>query len=585
MPKCLVTEILHDKTLGASLRPSLFADFQRQGKVKERLELPITSSLREQLMRIISRLTLLLLCLTIATLNARADGGFLYGLNSPGTVSVNANKIYGLSSSFDPDYPSVNTQQAWRDLALDGGNQYAIRGDGQVSLNGGKLWKLPYTSATRWFWIDLEFADGSTYALQQNGSIAVDSSVVGGLPRDNFVFTSLQVLNSATYSLRSDGSIFKNTGNTPLFTFHAGNGVQGSGDGEENDTLWVTLQVDPTGQYLYALRTDGILYRGQLNGGNTDGELVDALPFPNLVFTYGNLYSDFALLSNGNWTILRVDGEVYQAPNALTPVVDFSGSGNSAGEFFLDLALFNDQFFALRSDGKVFAEGFTDAILKLPGNGYGHIELSTSEPNLSGSKNIKPSVVTYKISTLTDSPVVVPVIATDVETPSAELTVTPGDAPAGAIWDASTRTFTWTAPEVTGKYTFSYIVADSTNSSKTYSSTVKVNAPDTDPTKNKPPYVPKIKGAAPIIGYEFRVYIPLSDPNGDPVTVTVNTADYPFNTGAYYNPATSEFVWTPSNLDIGKQTAVLTLSDGTTTKNLKLKLDVKSPLFIPPLPL
>jgi Holliday junction resolvasome RuvABC ATP-dependent DNA helicase subunit len=39
MAERFVTETIHDKTLDVSLRPGLFADFQGQGKVKERLEL------------------------------------------------------------------------------------------------------------------------------------------------------------------------------------------------------------------------------------------------------------------------------------------------------------------------------------------------------------------------------------------------------------------------------------------------------------------------------------------------------------------------------------------------------------------
>ena len=44
MPKRFVTETIHDKTLDVSLRPSLFADFQGQGKVKERLDLAVQAA-------------------------------------------------------------------------------------------------------------------------------------------------------------------------------------------------------------------------------------------------------------------------------------------------------------------------------------------------------------------------------------------------------------------------------------------------------------------------------------------------------------------------------------------------------------
>lgn len=44
MPERFVTETIHDKTLDASLRPGLFADFAGQRKVKERLELAVEAA-------------------------------------------------------------------------------------------------------------------------------------------------------------------------------------------------------------------------------------------------------------------------------------------------------------------------------------------------------------------------------------------------------------------------------------------------------------------------------------------------------------------------------------------------------------
>ena len=44
MAERFVTETIHDKTLDVSLRPSLFMDFQGQGKVKERLELAVEAA-------------------------------------------------------------------------------------------------------------------------------------------------------------------------------------------------------------------------------------------------------------------------------------------------------------------------------------------------------------------------------------------------------------------------------------------------------------------------------------------------------------------------------------------------------------
>ena len=521
------------------------------------------------------RTTLFLLTLAILTsvaIPAVAQGPYLYGLNAAGNVSVNGNKINTLSGG-----------QAWRDLAIVNGDQFALRGDGLVVSNGVKLWSLSSNSTSLWLWTQLQIDSGSFYQLRQDGKLAVDKDVVGTLPQGSFYFTSLQVINSATYSLRSDGNVYKNTGSTPLFTFRAGIGVNGGGNGEENDTIWYMLKRDPTGQYLYALRTDGVLRRGQLSSVTLGGELVNSFPPPTSSGSFADLYFDFEFGNvTDDWIVLCANGKAYRAPNALAEAINFPGGGN--GIFYLDLAVLSNEFFALRSDGRTYNQNSTNLLVKLPGTDYGRIEMSAVPPNLAGQKNIPPAVVLYTIPVNTDTPVKIPVIATDVETPTSDLIVTPVSVPTGAVWDANALVLTWTTPANKGNYVFSYIVDDGKGSAKTYKSKIQVKLPDIDSAKDKPPYLPKINKAGALVGQEYRVYIPLNDPDGDPVTATVDTNSYPFNVGAQYDSMTSEFIWTPTNADLGKKTIVFILSDGTTTKKLNLKIEVKSPIFVPPLP-
>jgi hypothetical protein len=542
--------------------------------------LPVTPKDHMRTIRWVLVLTLLMPALG----GAAADSGYLYGLNWAGSVSVNANRINALPGNFDPNFPLLRRQEAWLDLAIAQGDQYALRGDGLVVSNGVKLWGLPFTT-NAWLWTQLQVDGGTIYQLRQDGKLAVNKDVAATLPVESFYFTSLEASGGATYSLRSDGNVYKNGGATALFAFRAGTGLGGGGDGAEDDTLWYTLKRNPSGQYLYALRTDGVLRRAQLPAGAQAGELVDSFPFPNQAYTTSDLYVDFEFDDvTGAWVVLRADGKVYREPNALTEADDFPGGGPGSGVFYWDLAVYDGRYYALRSDGRVYVEGGASELLKLPGTGYGRIELSGVPPNLAGQKNNAPSVVQYTIPINTDTPVNVPVIATDVETPTNELIVTPVDTPAGSAWDAGALAFTWTTPTNKGNHVFSYIVDDGSGSAKTYKSKIQVKLPDADPAKNKPPYVPKIKGAAALVGQTYRVHVPLHDPDGDPVTATVNTNAYPFNAGAQYDPVMSEFTWTPASTDLGKQTAVFTLSDGTTTKTLKLKVEVKSPLFVAPLP-
>lgn len=525
--------------------------------------------------------------LASVSMRTAAAGGYLYSLNSSGNLSVNGSKINALPGSFDPSAPLLLPEQAWRDLAILDGSRYALRGDGLIYRNGAKLFRLPFDPILGAPWTQLEVVSGTTYALRQDGEIAVSGGVVGSVPPGGFAFASLEVVSNATYSLRSDGAVFKNTGSTPIFTFQAGAGLFGGGDGQEDDTVWIELKTDPTGQYLYGLRTDGNLYRGRISGAVTNGQLVDSFPFPAsaLDYSFGSLYWDFEFDDVAtNWVVLRVNGKVYREPDARQEADDFPGSGNVTDEQFFDLGVYNGKYFALRSDGRVYREGSNANLVYLGGRGYGRIQLSAIAPDLSGHKNIKPAVVQYAIAVNTGLPVKVPVIATDVETPADDLTVTPVSAPSNSVWDAGTRTFTWTASDVIGTYTFSYEVADTGGRTNTYKSKVQVKLPDVVLGKNYPPYVPKLKGAVALVGQECRLYIPLGDPDNDPVTASVDPAAYPFSVGAVYDAMTSEFVWTPTITDIGKRSVAFTLSDGTLTKKLKVQIQVGSPLLIAPLP-
>jgi hypothetical protein len=526
----------------------------------------------------------LALAVAVSSVATVVQAQYLYSLNTVGNVSVNGNKINTLKGSFDPSAPLESPDQAWRSLAIVAGDQFALRGDGLVVSNGVKMWQLPVTSNI-WFWTQLQIENGSFYELRQDGKLAMDKDLAGTLPQGNYYFSGLQVVAGATYSLRTDGNVYKNTGTTPLFTFRAGAGVFGGGDGAESDTLWMTLKRDSTGQYIYALRTDGVLYRGQLTGGSTGGEQVDSLPFPNGSFTSGNLYTDFEFDQvNGAWIALRADGNVYRAPNALTATNNFPGGGNGTGVFYMDLAVSGNVFFVLRSDGRVYSQYSTNLLVKLPGTDYGRMEMSAVPPNFAGQKNILPAVVQYTIPVNTETPVRVPVIATDVETPASSLIVTPVTVPPGAVWDANALWLTWTTSNAKGNFLFTYTVDDGAGKPKTYKSTIQVKLPDTDPAKNKPPYLPKINKAGALVGYEYRMYIPLNDPDGDVVTAAVDPDAYPFNAGARYDAATSEFIWTPTIADLGKKTAQFFLNDGLNTKTFKLKILVNSPIFVQPLP-
>jgi hypothetical protein len=535
-------------------------------------------------MKIIARLLVLGLC---AGTPAFAGGGYLYGLNPGGVMTCNGNKIHSHPSEYSSGDPDTG-YLAWRACNIIGADQYALRADGLFYKNGVKQWKLQYNNPG-WLWTDLKHSNGSMYALRQDGGLAVSNDVVAASPVDDlaFYYTALEVNGTVTYSLRSDGSVFRNAGNFPVFVFHAGNGIAGFPDGYSLDTLWIALKIKPGSQFIYALRSDGALYRAHLAVGSNTVQYVDSLPFPTLAVEvdYGDLYRNFGFDdATTDWIVLRTNGMVYREGDSLLPADDFEGNGNSSSDRFTNLAIYGGRYFAIRGDGKVYVEGHADPLLDLPGSDYGVIELTATPPNLPSSKNNAPYVVQYTIPVNTNLPVRVPVIATDVETPTPSLIVITNAAPTGAVWNATARELTWTAPELKGNHTFSYTVTDEGGSTKTYKSKIQVKYPDLVPEKNKPPYVPQLKKAMALVGKECRLYIPLGDPDNDPVTVSYVATNFPFSAGATYDTNTSEFVWTPTVLDIAKYTIPFTFSDGVNTKTFKLKLEVKSSIFIEPLP-
>jgi hypothetical protein len=142
---------------------------------------------------------LLLLVLVIPTLKSHADGAFLYALNAPGNVSVNANKINGLPSDFDPDYPAMNTDEARRGLALHGGNASSQLVD-----------SLPFTNQAFTcsdLYSGLEFlTDGTWVALRVDSGVYLSTNVLSpaiDFPGDGTypdeVYLDLTIFNDSFY--------------------------------------------------------------------------------------------------------------------------------------------------------------------------------------------------------------------------------------------------------------------------------------------------------------------------------------------------------------------------------------------------
>ena len=513
---------------------------------------------------------------------------YLYGLNAVGKTFINGNQVDRLPGDFDTDYPGYNTEESWADLLVDGSDRYALRRDGVLAKNGVKVAKFPYDDDDGWYWTSMAIDTGTIFAIKQNGQVYAGGLEVAKHKRGDFYFTRLVRYDGNTYALRSDGNVYRNNEEDPLFKFRAGEGVWDENDGRESDTLWVDMMASPlAGPYIYALRADGSIFRGNLDNPIEAGEIVIGLPYPNDSMNYSKLYWTFAFDGEGKWMTIQRNGTLYREPTGVDEVIDFQGSGDDDDNTFLDLLWWNGYVFALRSDGRVYADllGPEDILINQDGGWHVKFAVSTEPPTFSDDNNSAPFVTKVKVTRITGQNLRLPIIVTDAETHTEDLIITPElPLPEGSAYDAETRTFLWNNVGPKGNYTFAFTVNDGTNKPKTYKYKVKVKDPDDKPDKNKKPYLPKFKKPVAMAKYEFRLPIITADPDGDPVSVTADHTIYPFNAGAYYEISSGDFVWTPDAGDIGKFTVPLVISDGENEKTLKIKLEVRAPLIPPDLP-
>jgi hypothetical protein len=469
---------------------------------------------------------------------------------------------------------------------VEGSDRYALRYDGLIYKNGAKLYNLVYVTNPLIVWISMTVDQGTVYAIRQDGPIAVNGEITVTLPikgaQDlNYAFTKIIRRGGTTYSLRWDGAVYQNGIQTPIFKFTAGKGTMGGDDGLAPDSRWIGLDIDPVTGDLFALRSDGHVYKGDLPSGDSKGVLVAELPFPaTQPVSAGDLYYDFQFSTGGTWYTIRGTGAVFTDLNQVSPVVDYDGTAADSSETFYDLLTDGLDFWGMRGDGRVYRGTDTDEIIDLPKDFYSAIALSDLPPNLSNFKNQPPVMAVYQVSTVEGLEVSLPVIVTDSDLRSEEIGVDPVEPiPAGSNWDSTERLLDWVAPAPVGNYQFRVTADDGVNKPKTFTHKIKVVASDTDPVKNKKPLVSKIKKPQALVGYEMVLPIIAVDPDGDPVTITVDSGVYPFTAGATFDPATSLFTWTPAFDDIGKVSVQFLVSDGTQTVKLKVQMTVVSPLI------
>jgi hypothetical protein len=505
---------------------------------------------------------------------------FLYALNEKGKVCLNQTVLDQLKSQWDPE-TFENGQEAWWDLEALGADRYAMRIDGRVAKNGQQIYKLPFVlfpNAPQW--LDMSLTADTLWVLRSDGLLTADGGEVVNYPEGLYFFDAVLGDGTDVYALRTDGTVFRGTSTDPLIKFTGGPGIGGALDGQGADTQWFAMAIDPVTGELLAARRDGVLWK---QDPDEDGDLplegvkiTDQLPFPTVTPIFENdAYWALAIDADGVWHILRGNGQVFTSASVIDPLIDLpAGNVEDPDGIYRDLRLTDDGFFALRSDGSVFDENGTK-LFEMANANYRHLALTDTPPDLTNFKNPKPVQAIYKTRAIENVPVTVPILASDIEKLPADLIVTaPDPLPAGAAWDDVTRTLSWPTPGPAGTYKFITTVDDGVNDPRTFKHSIKVQAADVDALKNKPPIPTKISPVQALVDHEISFQVFAVDPDGDPLTFTVNTAKPPFDSGATFDDVTNTFTWTPTFDDIGKVIATFKVSDGLKTVPLAVTIKV-----------
>jgi len=531
----------------------------------------------------------------LAGLAPTVGAQFVYSLSTDGRVAVNAAEIANLKGGatvFGDGPPSlVGQDEIWLAQVIDGADWWALRFDGNVNRNAENVYSLPVDDELSTNWIDLLILEGAVWALRTDGRVDINGAFAVSQPQggSDSEFTRLDTDGTNVWILREDGRVFRDLLTDAVFKFNGPDSVGGFDDGEDAESVWALMDVDPVDGTLWGLRRDGTLQMFD-PGAPTDGELPEATEITTLPFEadpedvdFSDVYVAFDFLDDGTWVALRVNGKVYRESDVspfFTEVVDLPGG--STDNPYVDVLPILDGWLTLRQDGQLFDGVDTEPVAIIGKKSHVELNLGSEAPDLTNAKTKKPVVANTTIKPVTGHPMVLDVIVTDVDTPDEDLVLTPDveSIPPGAVWDDETRTLTWDDPGPAGSYKFKLEVDDGVNKTvrKTYK--LKVKDPDDNPDKNIKPFAAKIKKAQPLDGTPFSMRIETSDRDGDEVTVMVqDPAVYPYTAGAAFDEKTATFTWTPVLADVGKVKLTFLVSDGTVTTKRKITIQPKATLL------
>ncbi|MDG2149183.1 MAG: hypothetical protein P8N09_06645 [Planctomycetota bacterium] len=526
-----------------------------------------------------------LVLLGVARFAAGGGESIVYAMTQKGRVYVNSTLFeilpgkFNLHNVFSPHGP-----ERWTDLAVSGSDRFELRLDGRIEKNGALFRQLPFFVAD-FSWSNLELDGDAVHALRTDGLLALDSGVTIQYDREIYQFYDTAVLDGRVYVLRGDGTVFVDDQTDPAVKF---TGKKNKLDTEEGKgafgaSIWQRLVTDPALGVLVALRGDGQLQ--SWGPGQPSPFVLESLPFPKKSEKVrpGHRYIDLEIASSGQRYVLRRDGKVYNTTVTDVELVDYPGKTKTArrGEGYVDLALLEGEFMAIRWDGRFYRGLSTDLVVDLEGKRYVRLGTSTSAPDMTNFANSDPVAAVYSAKAVEGLPLSIPLVINDVDRAADELIVVAdlSGLPLDATYDEGTRTVNWANPGPKGKYSFQISVDDGFGSSPSFF-TYKIDVkPAETGGKVRAPWVSSISPIQVLVGRPYVLPILAVTRDGSRPDVSPKLNKGAFALGATYDEALNALVWTAAFEDVGKTTASFQISNENKSKSLSIKINVVNPLI------
>ena len=512
-----------------------------------------------------------------------AQSAFVYAFNQQGQVSANAYPLDNL-----PDSTSSTSNEIWQSLFIHGADRWLIRGDGKVAENGKIVFSL--SNDVLWRGIVVDDTD-AFFGMSKGGRVSGVNGIVVDYGAGSFEFTDIRTDGTTVYVLKSNGAVFRVPEPDPIVKFDGPPGeVSGStADGQALDVLWERLAINPVDGKLWGLRHDGIIQSADIPvdppATPNPGVAEAALPYDNGdgFVDPDQLYADFAFDADATWYALRADGRLFSVAAQGPPLVDLPGEpSDNADQTYESLLVKGGQTVALRSDGKVYRNVDTTAIVDLKNNSYVGLAFGVVLPDLTNVKNQPPVGSSMKVVAPEGADVELPVIATDRDLATADLVVdiVADTLPAGATWDGPTRTISWPAAGPVGTYKVKVTVSDGIAKPVTAVQTITIKPLDANPAKNIKPSIAKVSKAIALVGLPFTLPVLAFDQDGDTLDVSLDDTGTPPPAGVAFDDVTWVLTWDNPNIAAtGSVPFKFIADDGTAQAKRTLKVKVQSSLL------